>query len=178
MILGLLALYFFGDLNYCLDEHRFSSQGNADGGTRAGLAWHPRFSHCNTLQRTATHCNTLQHTAAHCTSLQHTATHCRTLQQTGTPCNSLQHTATHCNTLQHTATHCDTLRHTATHCDTLQHRVSSEGCTDGGNRAGLAWDSWFSLWCCCGSRCVAVCYSLLQCVLVLQCVAVCCSRFY
>ena len=33
-----------------------------------------------------------------------------------THCNTLQHTATHCNTLQHTATHCNTLQHTATHC--------------------------------------------------------------
>ena len=60
------------------------------------------FTHCNTLQHTATHWNTLQHTAIHCNALQYTATHC----------NTLQHTAIHCNTLQYTATHCDTLQHT------------------------------------------------------------------
>ena len=38
------------------------------------------YSHCNTLQRTATHCNTLQHTATHGNILQHTATHCNTLE--------------------------------------------------------------------------------------------------
>jgi len=34
------------------------------------------YTHCNTLQHTATHCNTLQHTALYCNTLQHTATHC------------------------------------------------------------------------------------------------------
>jgi len=85
------------------------------------------------------------HTATHCDTMPHTATHCNILHHTATNCDSLQHTATHCNPLQLTATHCITLRHTTTHCDILQHRVSSQGCTDGGNRAGFAWDSWFSL---------------------------------
>ena len=57
-------------------------------------------------------------------------------------------TATHCNTSQHTATHCNT-QCSATHCNTLQHIAT---------------------------QCVAVCCSVLRCVL--QCVAVCCSAWH
>jgi len=44
----------------------------------------------------------------HCNTLQHTATNCRTLPHTATPttlCNTLQHSATLCNTLQRPVTH-------------------------------------------------------------------------
>jgi len=34
------------------------------------------WTHCNTLQHSATLYNTLQYTATHCNKLQHTATHC------------------------------------------------------------------------------------------------------
>jgi len=84
------------------------------------------WTHCNTLQRTATnttHCNTLQHTATHSNTLWRAATHCNTLQHTATYCNILQHmqhTATHCKALQHTAMHCNIPQHTATHCNSPQ----------------------------------------------------------
>jgi len=62
------------------------------------------FSHCNTLQHTATHCNTLQHTATHCNALQN-----RCASVAIYACIlTLQYNATQCNTLPHTATHCDT----------------------------------------------------------------------
>jgi len=68
--------------------------------TLTGLQHHKSlYTHCNSLQLTATHCNTLQHTATHDAqkywTLQVTL---HTLQLTTTHHNSLQHTATHCNT--------------------------------------------------------------------------------
>ena len=131
-------------------------------------------THCNTLQRTATHCNALQHSATHCNTLQHsathfntrvlggilplsrlhTATHCNTLQHIAIHCSTLQHTATHCIALQHTTKHCNTLQHTATHCYTLQH-TSFRGHPSVEQRKDAP-----------KHKCVAVCYSVLQCVAV------------
>ena len=51
---------------------------------RTGLCrhslWKPfcRWTHCNTLQHTATHRSTLQYTVAHCSTLHRTAPHCNT----------------------------------------------------------------------------------------------------
>jgi len=72
------------------------------------------YTHCNTLQHTATHCNTLQHTATRCNAR---TSHVTCLSSHGT--YTLQHTAgrkwTSCPTYCHkcTATHCNTLHHTA-----------------------------------------------------------------
>ena len=89
------------------------------------------YSHCNTLQHTATHCNTsadalcqlavayvYEHMYSHCNTLQHAATHCNTsahvLCQLAVAC-VYEHIYSHCNTLQHTATRCNALQQTATH---------------------------------------------------------------
>jgi len=163
-------------------------------------ALHHTATHFHTLQHTATRCNTRQHrkrsTCHYLQSmcwhinLQNPATHFHTLQHAATQeaehmplftidvlthyiqqayhagtthrkhCNTLQHTATHCNTLQHTATHCSTLQHTAAYCNTLR-------------PTGLPRRYNSVL------QCVAVCCSVLQCVIecsccsVLQCVAEC-----
>ena len=133
-----------------------------------------RFSRYSALYYT--HCNTLQHTASHCNTLQHTATHCGILSIfshilfspitcignfVGEPifekfyllARSDIHTtcpsrvAECCGVLQCVAVCCSVLRCVAVCCSVLQ--------------------------------CVAVCCGVLQCVAVrcsvLQCVAECCS---
>jgi len=63
------------------------------------------FTHCNTLQHTATRCNMLQHAAKQGSSTEVPYEQkVFTLHRIHTP----HHTVTHCNTLQHTATHCNT----------------------------------------------------------------------
>jgi len=122
------------------------------------------------LQHTASLCNTLQYSVTYTAknfskissllnwpcnmknTQQHTATHCSTLQHTATHCNTLQHTATHCNTLQHTATHCNKLHHTATHTAKNFSKVSLL----------LTWLRRRFLRI--SLQCIAVCYSVLQCV--------------
>ena len=80
------------------------------------FTWCTKWTHCNTLQHTATHCNTLQHSVE--VFLSHDAMRLSpvrhdSISPSSTSCpHCMQHTATHCNTLQHTATHCNTLQHT------------------------------------------------------------------
>jgi len=138
---------------------------------------------CRELLGTATHCNTIQNNATH--TATHTATQCSTLQHTqvNSPqvkglkfLQDFKGTVAHCNSLQHTATHCNT------HCNTLQHTqvkflVSHKDL--GGIIDDLA-TTWGEQVCalqndaaCYSGVCVAVCCSVLQCVVV--CCFVCCS---
>ena len=69
-----------------------------------------QYTHCQTLQQTATCCNILQHSATSATYRNIKGPHRRILNGYGprmcwlsaTRCNTSQHTATHRNTLQHT----------------------------------------------------------------------------
>jgi len=119
-----------------------------------------------TLQHNATQCNTPQHTArhtaTHCNALQHAATHCighvdvvSALQRT------LQHTATHYNTLQHAATHCNALQHAATHCIGHVDVVTALLQRGADIEAKTCWSGYIHM-----LQCVAVCCSVLQCVIV------------
>ena len=116
------------------------------------LADNFEFTHCNTLQHTATrlqhtgqkpsatHCNRLQrrgvgdsargHGVASVMRSQHTATHCSTLQHSDVLCNTLQCTATQYNTPCTVIcaccgnAHLTTLQLTASHCNSLQHTAT------------------------------------------------------
>ena len=97
--------------------------------------------------------------------------------------NTLQHTTTHCNTLPHTATDYHTLQHTTTHCNSLPHthsfRACNVQCLEVRNSTAkllpLVCVSKSSVKCSscqpyhlinlCVLQCVAVCCSVLQCVL-------------
>ena len=125
----------------------------------------------------------------HCTTLHHTAPHCNTRQHTATLGNTRQHTATHCIILQHTAPHCTTLHHTATHCNTGVDDVGHVAVSDAAALCVSKGPSFrdaparsthvtpchaLSVW---GYlKCVVVFYSVLQrvavCCSVLQCVVV------
>jgi len=132
----------------------------------------------NTLQHATTRCNTLQHAATHCNIQTKYSWKCVTL----TP-PSEAHTAIHYNTLQHTATRCNTLQHIATHLLSTRESVSRSRLPAPGN--AVPQFQFEALWQVCSPRsqrpwqhlCVAVCCSVLQCVVVsvLQCVAVYCG---
>ena len=96
-----------------------------------------------------THSMAGQHKLQH--TLQHTATHCNTCVMTRA--YSFYGRATHCNA--HCNTHCNTLQHTATHVSWLipTHPMAGLVREDKRGREN----------------------SVLQCVTVLQCVAMCCS---
>jgi len=89
------------------------------------------YTHCTSLQHTATRWNAPQHTATHCNTQHTTATHDNTrvnlpCAQVLRPLHSLQLTAPHCNTLQLTATLRNTRRHTVVLCKSLQHTARGE----------------------------------------------------
>jgi len=81
----------------------------------------------------------------------------------------------HCNTLLHIATHCTTLRHTVTLCNTPKHTATHwHKCARGTTLKQLQLDfqeskNAFNKCVCIVLQCIAVCCSVLQCVVLINC---------